>query len=229
MRAAEPPHRPRCTPAAPDRVRPSRIPQTAFAPRWRDGEHERERWCRLLRESGIPAEPAHLRLRAPDADPPAAAVGATVVHPGAASPARRWPAERFARLARAERERGRDVVITGSAAERPLAETVARQAGLPPGAVLAGRTDLVTLAATIAAAGCVVSGDTGVAHLAVAFGTPSLTLFGPVAPAEWGPPPSGRHRVLWRGRQGDPHGTQIDPGLYAIEADEALLELNRVS
>jgi ADP-heptose:LPS heptosyltransferase len=205
------------------------IPETAFAPRWSPGEHERDRWCRLLRESRIPAAPGDLLLPAPPVDPPAAAVGATIVHPGAASPARRWPPERFARLARAERERGRPVAITGSAAERPLAQRVARQAGLAPGAVLAGRTDLLTLAAAVAAAGRVVSGDTGIAHLAVAFGTPSLTLFGPVAPDEWGPPPAGRHRALWRGRRGDPHGAVVDPGLYAIEADEALLELNRVS
>lgn len=203
------------------------VPQTAFAPRWRAGEHERARWCRLLRESGIPADPEDLRLPAPHVAPVVAA--ATVIHPGAAAPARRWPAERFARLARAERERGRSVVVTGSAAERPLAREVTRRAGLSEAAVLAGRTDLLTLAATIAAAGRVVSGDTGVAHLAVAFGTPSLTLFGPVAPAEWGPPASPRHRVLWRGRRGDPHGDGVDPGLYAIDADEALLELNRVS
>ena len=42
--------------------------------------------------------------------------GATVVHPGAASPARRWPPERWAAVARAERRAGRRVVVTGAAA-----------------------------------------------------------------------------------------------------------------
>ncbi|HEU4657501.1 MAG TPA: glycosyltransferase family 9 protein [Capillimicrobium sp.] len=205
------------------------IPETAGAPAWRAGEHERDRWCRLLRECGIPADPGDVRLPEPDVAPPPQAVGATVVHPGAAAPARRWPPERFAALARAERQAGRPVVVTGSAAEAPLARRVAEAAGLPAGAVLAGRTDLLGLAATIAAARRVVSGDTGVAHLAVAFGIPSLTLFGPIPPSEWGPPPGGRHRVLWGGRRGDPHADRVDPGLYAIEVPEALDELRRAS
>ncbi|HEY8581694.1 MAG TPA: glycosyltransferase family 9 protein [Capillimicrobium sp.] len=207
------------------------VPETDGAPAWRADEHERERWCRLLRESGIPADAGDLRLEAPAAPPPPPAVGATVIHPGAAAPSRRWPAERFAAVARAERAAGRPVVVTGSAAEAPLARAVAEQAGLPGEAVLAGATDLLGLAATVAAAGRVVSGDTGVAHLAVAFGTPSLTLFGPVPPDEWGPPrtPDGRHRVLWRGRRGDPHAERVDPGLYAIEVPEALEELSRAS
>jgi ADP-heptose:LPS heptosyltransferase len=206
------------------------VPETAGAPRWREHEHERERWCRLLRESAIPADPEDLRLPVPAVEPHPEAVGATIVHPGAAAPSRRWPAERFAALARAERRRGREVVVTGSAAERPLAEWVARLAGLPERQVLAGSCDLLGLAADVAAAARVVSGDTGIAHLAVAFGVPSLTLFGPVDPAEWGPPPGPRHHVLWSGAgDGDPHGAELDAGLYAIEAGEALRELARVS
>ncbi len=67
--------------------------------------------------------------------------------------------------------------------------------------MLAGRTDLVELAAAVAAAGRVVCGDTGVAHLATALGTPSVVLFGPTSPARWGPPADRpQHRVLWAGR-----------------------------
>jgi ADP-heptose:LPS heptosyltransferase len=148
------------------------------------------------------------------------------VHPGAASEARRWPAERFAAVARAERAAGHDVVVTGGRAEVPLAHRVADLAGLPDGIVLAGRTDLLQLAAAVAAAGRVVCGDTGIAHLATAFGTPSVLLFGPTSPARWGPPP-GRplHRVLWAGREGDPHGRGVDAGLLEIEVDDVLREL----
>ena len=87
-------------------------------------------------------------------------------------PARRWPPERFAAVARELRRRGHPVVVTGSAAERPLAQRVAAAAGLPPEAVLAGRTPLRELCALVAGAHLVVSADTGIAHLATAYGTP---------------------------------------------------------
>jgi ADP-heptose:LPS heptosyltransferase/uncharacterized protein YjbJ (UPF0337 family) len=194
-------------------------------PEWRAREHEVARWCRLLDESGIPADPARL-----DLPPPAGpgVPGATVIHPGAASAARRWPPERWAAVAAAEREAGRGVVVTGSAAERPLAEAVARGAGLPGDAVLAGRTDLAQLAAVVAAAGRVLCGDTGVAHLATAFGVPSVVLFGPTPPDEWGPPPGReRHVVLHRDRRGDPHGAAPDPGLLAITVEDVLAVTSR--
>jgi ADP-heptose:LPS heptosyltransferase len=202
------------------------VPQTAGGPAWRADEHEVARWCRLLAESGIPADPAELALPAPPLPPALAwARGATVVHPGAASAARRWPAARFAGVARAEAAAGRPVVVTGAGAERPLAEDVARDAGLAPGAVLAGRTGLRDLAAVIGAAGRVVCGDTGVAHLATALAVPSVVLFGPTSPAHWGPPPSPRHRVLWAGRTGDPHGNRPHDGLLDIQARDVLAEL----
>ena len=193
-------------------------------PPWRADEHEVHRWCRLLAESGIPADPSRLDLEAPPGGPLAAAArGATVVHPGAASPARRWPPGRWAAVARAERAAGRAVVITGSAAERALAERVAGAAGLPGESVLAGRTDLLGLAAVVAAAGRVLSGDTGVAHLATAFGVPSVVLFGPTPPALWGPPADRpRHVALHRGGAGDPHAGAPDPRLLAIGVEEVV-------
>jgi ADP-heptose:LPS heptosyltransferase len=196
--------------------------------RWRAGEHEVARWCRLLRESGIRADdaPGALRLPAPPARVPAHARGATIVHPGAASPARRWPPERFAAVARAERAAGREVLVTGGPDEVALARAVAEAAGLPERAVAAGTTDLEGLAALVAAAGRVVCGDTGVAHLATAMGTPSVVLFGPVAPAEWGPPPLPRHVSLWAGRTGDPHGATPDAGLLTVSVREVCQNLD---
>jgi ADP-heptose:LPS heptosyltransferase len=119
--------------------------------------------------------------------------------------------------------------VTGSRAERPLALAIAAAAELPDGSVLAGSTGLVGLARLVAAAGRVVSGDTGVAHLATALDTPSVTLFGPTSPGEWGPPAGrGRHRVLWSGRSGDPHGERPDPGLLEIGAADVIGELERL-
>jgi len=212
-------------------ARPRRL--IAFAaegvagPRWRQSEHEVARWCRLLRASGIAADSRELGLPVPGAAAvPPGARGATVLHAGAASAARRWPAERWAAVARAERAAGREVVLTGSPDERPAAERIATAAGLGPQAVLAGRTDLIGLAAAVAAAGRVACADTGVAHLATAFGVPSVVLFGPTPPAEWGPPPDRlRHRVLWTGGRGDPHADEPDPGLLAITEDEVVAAL----
>lgn len=196
-------------------------------PDWDDDEHEVHRWCRLLRCYGLPADPADLELlRPPPAEVPAGVpVGVTVVHPGTKIPAKRWPPDRFAALARALADRGHRVVLTGAPDERRLAERLAYDAGLPADAVLAGRTDLAELAALVAYGRLVVSGDTGVAHLATGYGTASVVLFGPVSPARWGPPADRpRHRVLWAGDRDwpRPHGVRAHPTLSALTVDDVL-------
>jgi ADP-heptose:LPS heptosyltransferase len=194
-------------------------------PPWDDGEHEVVRWCRMLQWYGLAADPADLRLDSPRASPRARspAPGAVVVHPGAAYESRCWPAERYAAVARARAAAPRPVVVTGTAAELARAEAVAALAGLAPGRVLAGRTDLATLAALVAEARLVLCGDTGVGHLATACGTPSVLLFGPTPPALWGPPADPPiHRVLWKGHCGDPWASVPDPGLLAITPGEVI-------
>lgn len=172
-------------------------------PRWRPDEHEVHRWCRLLDWYGIPADPDDLALRRPA--PGRMPVGVTIVHPGAKAPQRRWPAERFAAVARELTARGHRVVVTGSAAERDLAGQVAARAGLSATAVLAGAMDVGELAALVAHARLLVSGDTGIGHLATGYAIPSVLLFGPVAPALWGPPPDRPwHRALWAGPAAPP-------------------------
>jgi ADP-heptose:LPS heptosyltransferase len=203
------------------------IDSTKGWPRWRAHEHEVARWCRLLEESGITADPTRLDLAAPDLSADRRLWGATIVHPGAAANARRWPPDRWASVARRERESGRTVVVTGSRAELGLAHEVARSAGLAAESVVAGRTDVMQLAALVAHAGRIVCGDTGIAHLATALGTPSLVLFGPTPPSLWGPPSERpRHISLWSGRSGDPHGDDPDPGLLAIGFEEVVQALD---
>jgi ADP-heptose:LPS heptosyltransferase len=191
-------------------------------PSWSPDTHEVRRWCGLLATHGLDADPDDLDLAVP-ADPPAAAKGAVVVHPGAAHRARRWPPTRFAAVARALHDDGHRVVVTGGPGERDLTAAVSRAAGLPAGADLGGRADPVGLAALVATASLLVCGDTGPAHLATAYRTPSVLLFGPTPPDRWGPlrEPE-RHLVLWRGERGDPHGDRPHPGLLAIGTGEAL-------
>jgi ADP-heptose:LPS heptosyltransferase len=191
-------------------------------PAWDDDEHERARWCRLVAETtGLPADADDLRLPAPDVEP--VRTGAVVVHPGAAFEARRWPADRYAAVARWAAEAGHDVVVTSGPGERPLAERVRDLAGLPAESIDLGRTGVMDLAALVAAARLVVCGDTGVAHVASAFGTPSVVLFGPTPPSRWGPPTSGPHQVLWHGDGvGDPWADRVDPALLEIDVDEVV-------
>lgn len=205
------------------------IAQTAHFPEWRVDEHEVVRWCRLLRESGIPADPGALDLPAPSGvEVDSRLHGCTIIHPGAKSQARRWPAERWAKVATEERQKGRVVVVTGDANERGMALSIAAHAGIEDAHVLAGQTDLLQLAALVSRAGRVLAGDTGIAHLATAFGTPSVVLFGPTPPSWWGPPRDReQHIPLYNvdqqhGGIGDPHASAIDPGLLAIQVEHVL-------
>jgi ADP-heptose:LPS heptosyltransferase len=188
---------------------------------WQDEEHEVVRWCRLVEQAGMAADPAELHLPVPAVAPPVA--GAVLVHPGAAQPSRRWPVDRWAQVASALHAAGHPVHVTGGPDEHRLAVAVAQAAGLPEGQVLAGRTDLVHLTALVAAARLLVSADTGVAHVATAFGTPSVVLFGPNPPSLWGPPAGRRqHQVLWAGRTGDNFSTSPDPGLLELGVEQVL-------
>ncbi|MEU4341882.1 glycosyltransferase family 9 protein [Nocardia sp. NPDC023852] len=189
--------------------------------KWRDDMHEVDRWCRLLEYGGIAADRSALLL--PEPPEPAPESNAVVIHPGAAYPARRWPSERFARVARELSANGHLVVITGTRGEIPLANVVAEKACLPPSSVYAGRTDLAQLAGLVADAALVVCGDTGVGHLATAFGTPSVLLFGPTPPHRWGPPAATKqHVTLWAGNIGDPHSDYPDPGLLMVQPEHVL-------
>ncbi|TCB95994.1 glycosyltransferase family 9 protein [Micromonospora zingiberis] len=217
-------------------VRPGRLIAFANAaaghldgPAWDDDEHEVTRWCRLLAAYGIAADPTDLDLRRPG--PAKLPTGATVLHPGSKEPAKRWPPGRYAALARTLTARGHRVVLTGSARERGTVEWVAAEAGLPADVVFAGRTDVAGLAALVADARLVVSGDTGVAHLATGYRTPSVVLFGPVPPTRWGPPPERRrHRVLWAGpgEWPDWDGVGSHPTMAALGLAEVLAAVDEV-
>lgn len=76
------------------------------------------------------------------------------------------------------------MVVTGGPGERALTRRVAGNDGVD----LGGRTGAPELAGVLARADAVVTGNTGPAHLAAAVGTPVVSLFAPVVPAErWRP------------------------------------------
>jgi ADP-heptose:LPS heptosyltransferase len=191
-------------------------------PEWQDGILERERWARLVSAHGMPADPDDVALL-PSARA-SVAPGCVVVHVGAFYGSRQWPVDRFAQVVRELTAAGERVILTGSEAERPRAQQTAEQAGLPDDAVQAGVLGLGEFAALVAEARLVVTADTGAAHLASAYVRPSVVIFGPAPPEEWGPPTSGPHVVLTDGslRRGDAFGSEPDPALLAVTPADVL-------
>lgn len=194
---------------------------TAETSVWDDAEHEVARWCRLVSEhldGAGPPPPLSGLLAAP----PAVRPGSTVLHPGAAAGSRRWPADRWAAVAAALAADGHRVVVTGTPGEQQLVDAVAG----PAGAETATALDVDGLFGLVAAARLVVSGDTGVAHVASAYGIPSVVLSGPVSPARWGPPDRPQHLALWPAPdlayRGDPHGSDPDPVLLRTTVADVL-------
>jgi heptosyltransferase-2 len=124
-----------------------------------------------------------------------------VFAPGAEyGPAKCWPAERYAELARSLHARAGpgaapSVVLLGSAKEADLASSIATAA---PGACvdLIGRTSLDEAIALIAASRGMASNDSGLMHVAAAFGLPQVAVFGSTSP-EHTPPLNPRAQVVW--------------------------------
>jgi lipopolysaccharide heptosyltransferase II len=101
-----------------------------------------------------------------------------VVHVGAGTTAKRWPAEHWQELIgwlivhlRAQ------VVLVGSKAERIIAHHVLGQQPCDGVVDWTGRLSLVQLAAILEKADLFVGADSGPAHLAAAVGTPVVVLF----------------------------------------------------
>jgi ADP-heptose:LPS heptosyltransferase len=151
-----------------------------------EGLHEVERALSLVEAAGFPAQTRELRLRRPLPDTRALTGPRpyVVVHPGS-SAASRAPGPDWSRdLVKALTRSGQRVVVTGGPSETALTAWVAGDLALD----LAGQTTLAELADVLDRARCVVVGNTGPAHLAAAVGTPVVSMFAPVVPAErWRP------------------------------------------
>jgi lipopolysaccharide heptosyltransferase II len=150
--------------------------------------HEVQRQLDLVAAVGYGTDDTHLSFRVPpDASRRVRGLLAglgfgdgrpwAVLHPGATAASRRYPAERFAAAAaQLAGEDGWRFVVTGSASEAALADSVVR--GVGGSAVsLAGRLSLAELAALIAIAPMVVTNNTGPAHIAAAVGTPVVDVY----------------------------------------------------
>jgi heptosyltransferase-2 len=205
----------------PNSIKSALLPWLARVPR-RVGYHGEGRWLLLNRRSanppghppmaafylalaGVPARAAPRPTLHVAADAIVAAArrarleagGYWVFAPGAEyGPAKRWPAEHYAALARSLRQHEPlPIALLGSAKEASLADEIA---ALAPGCcmVLAGRTSLDDAIALIAGARGMVSNDSGLMHVAAAFGIPQVAVFGSTDPLHT-PPSNPRAQVLW--------------------------------
>ncbi len=126
-------------------------------------------------------------------EPPRPSAARVLLAPGGGRGAKRWPAERFARVAGALADRGAEIVILGTREEEPLLREVARGAGDAPKErveIVAG-ADPADLGAIVASCDVALTNDSGILHVAEACGVPVVALFGPTHPrlgfAPWSP------------------------------------------
>ena len=104
------------------------------------------------------------------------------IHPGSGSPSKNWPLTRFAALAEAISFGKAWLLVEGPAEVGSL--TALRQL---PGARVASGVPPRVLGAALSSAGAYVGNDSGVTHLAAAWGAPVVALFGPTDPRNWAP------------------------------------------
>jgi heptosyltransferase-2 len=117
------------------------------------------------------------------------------LHLGAAfGSSKQWPAAAFGEAASRLRERGLRPILLGSPADAEMAGAVSTCAGWAIPSLVA-RDQLELLPRLLARLACLVSSDTGVAHLAAAVGTPTVTLFGPTDPRLTAPRSRAARRV----------------------------------
>ena len=142
------------------------------------------------------------RLTAPEKVSPSA-----VIHAVAATPEKTWPAEGFLEVAHRLRASGADVVFIGGRGDdlSPFKEFPALS-GAPLGEVKS----------LLGSATLFIGNDSGPAHMAAAFGVPSVVVFGGSDPAIWGP---------WR----TPSEVVTDPaGISAISTERVWQALTRL-
>ena len=126
-----------------------------------------ERIAGLLRKNGLENRPL------------------AVLVPGTVWETKHWRVNGFADVARYLLSAGWSVALAGSAKEHLRCQAVA--AVCPGVRDLSGQTTLSELAALLQMSSMCVSNDSGSMHLAVALGTPVVSIFGPTDPVWVGP------------------------------------------
>jgi ADP-heptose:LPS heptosyltransferase len=177
--------------------------------------HIAEREAAQLAQAGIaPIAPPDLSFLQADIGRFGLSPPSALLVPGSAPhrPAKRWPAARFAALARALAARGVTPVLLGTRAE--AAELAEIAAACPEARNLCGETGLEEMAALARAAALAVGNDTGPMHLIAAVGCPSLVLYSAASDPQRTAPRGKKIAILQEHALAD---LELDRVLAAIE------------
>jgi len=143
-----------------------------------------------------------------------------VLSPGGGWRAKCWPAERFGALCQKIRETlNLRCVINYGPGEEALATAVKSFSGDAQPIIYDG--ELGSLMALLQGAQCIVGGDTGPLHLAIALGTKAVAIYGPTNPARNGPYPP--QPIVLRDRAAattHERESQTSPSLLKISVDQ---------
>jgi ADP-heptose:LPS heptosyltransferase len=150
-----------------------------------------------------------------------------VLSPGGGWRSKCWPPERFGQLSQLIRDSlGLRCVVNFGPGEDDLALAVRECSG--DADPLPYNGPLGPLMALLRNAACIVGGDTGPLHLAIALGTPAVALFGPTDPARNGPYRTDdivlrAHNVFTTHRRSD----QAHPSMLQIQVPEVFDAVRR--
>jgi glycosyl transferase family 9 (putative heptosyltransferase) len=134
------------------------------------------------------------------------------VHPGSGSRRKNWPS--FVDLVGRVRPPEPWLLVCGPADEEAAAPLRPR-----PAAVVAGHLPVRVLGAVLASAGVFVGNDSGISHLAAAWGAPTVALFGPTDARTWAPE-GARVRTV-QSRSGDMAGIGVGEVMDAMTAAQS--------
>jgi heptosyltransferase I len=151
-----------------------------------------------------------------------------ILNPGAGWGAKRWPAERYGRVARALAEDGVRAILNYGPGEEDL---VREAEAASQGAAKPMKCSISELIALTRQARLFIGGDTGPLHLAAALQVPVVAIFGPTNPARNGPygPSNSAGNIVLRNPASPTTHTRTsrpDDGMLEISAD-AVVEAAR--
>lgn len=199
----------------------------------RRGTHVVEQGAGLLGDAcGVSLDPAQVVLPGDEAaetwaEENVRARPLMMLAPGGGWGAKRWPAERFAAVARGMSSLVKDCVVNASSDADALALQVADESS---GAARIAGCNVAQLIALMRRTDLFVGGDSGPLHLAAALAVPSVALFGPTDPARNGPWGPGAKIVLRDAASVTSYkrAPGVDPGMANITVDEVVAAMERL-